>query len=264
MEICALIQLWNTANVNVIVAKEPLSDTNCISAGMLPLASRNFHDLVWDFGSSTIIMERDVGVRGESRLTREEREKLRTQQDADRRRQIAALLNEEFGAGTVSIEENDSFHVLAQPTFDDPELYMKSIFDLISILSRVAVRRRVISGRELLDRFHQVSVAAKIAIEAFITNAEDKAACNGAWAAALTAWGLGAGYAWWATSALTFTMIGAVGFGGVAAGGIGYGLYKLVAKISRTIPENDESAEAIKWVKAHLPSESLLRVVQRR
>jgi hypothetical protein len=190
-------------------------------------------------------MERDVGIREGSTLSGQELERRRKAQGADRRRIYAELLNERYGAGTVPTEGADSFQVLAQPEFEDHELYMKSILDLVRIVCRVALRRRVVSGRELVDRFDQTRAAVKSAFEEFMANAENKTAWAGAWDAAITAWGLAAGYASWAASAITLPVIGGVAAAGIAAGGIGWALYMLVVKMRRKSPEVGDAGEAI-------------------
>jgi hypothetical protein len=93
-------------------------------------------------------MMRDVGVRYPQgqKLNLDEKNALRQECDIRERTKILKTLN----AHQVRFSETDLL-VLAQPDFEEPDLYWKSIEDLLDFAVAVAAKRRPVSGKTLLE-----------------------------------------------------------------------------------------------------------------
>jgi hypothetical protein len=184
--------LWDIATANLIVNHGRLNHRNSGSVKDLLVAASGLPEAIPGFHRSSIIIEGKVGIPERADLTDEECEIRRREQNANRRRIIADLFNREIGPGTLPTVEDDRFQVFAEPRLDNRELYMNSIRDVIALLLRLSNGRRVITGRELVDRFD-------LHREIFLAGAEHRASLLGAIANGVVMVGrgvLGLGMCW--------------------------------------------------------------------
>jgi hypothetical protein len=148
----ATFALSQMVSMTILVMKEQVNHDNIDSVRSLFVLSHAFSRDLPGFAVGTTIMMREVGVRYPrgKKLTLNEKNTLRQKADIDERTKILGTLNRH----NVAFSE-DNFLVLAQPEFDEPDLYWKSIEDLILFMGSIAGKRGTISGESLLDLFNE-------------------------------------------------------------------------------------------------------------
>jgi hypothetical protein len=146
----ATFALSQLVSMTVLVMKDLVNHDNVESVRSLFDLSHAFSRHLPGFEIGTTIMMREVGIRyprGKT-LTLDQKDQLRQQSDVKQRGMILDVLNR----ARVAFSEDDLL-VLAQPTFDDPDLYWKSINDFLFFAVHVAEKRKPISGKSLLALF---------------------------------------------------------------------------------------------------------------
>jgi hypothetical protein len=148
----ATFALAQMVSVTVLVTKEMVNWDNIDSIRSLFILSHAFTRKVQGFSIGTAIMMRDVGIRGlrDPQLSLEDKNRARQLSDVKQRTQILEALNK----ASIKFSERDML-VLGQPSFDEPELYWKSIDDFLTFAAFVASSRARIPGTTLLDLFQQ-------------------------------------------------------------------------------------------------------------
>jgi hypothetical protein len=142
----ALVQM---SSLTVLVVHGMLNASNIHSARSLFVLSRAFAPDNPGFAVGTAVMMRDIGVMTHDPLASlATRDVTRRRQDCDQTEAVLAVLNNSHLKFNLR-----NFKVLAQPRFDDEELYWKSIEDLLYFVRSGADSRDVISGRFLCGLF---------------------------------------------------------------------------------------------------------------
>jgi hypothetical protein len=97
-------------------------------------------------------MMRDVGIRYEKgkKPSLDEKNHLRQESDKTQLGKISGILNQ----SNIKFSKEELI-VLGQPLLDDPDLYWKSTEDFLRFAVSVAVRRKTISGKCLLELFDE-------------------------------------------------------------------------------------------------------------
>jgi hypothetical protein len=144
----AAFTLSQMVSMTVLVMKEQVNRENIENVRSLFLLSHAFSSQLPGFSIGTTIMMRDVGIRYPrvQKLTVHQKNCLRQKADEEQRGKIMELLNENH----ISFSERD-FLVLAQPEFDEANLYWESINDFLYFLANIAANRSHVSGNSLLD-----------------------------------------------------------------------------------------------------------------
>jgi hypothetical protein len=145
----ATFVLAQMASMTVLVMKDQVNQENIPHVRSLFVLSHAFIREVPGFEIGTVIMMRDIGVRGRN-LSLDEQNKMRQAADVTQRQKIIEVLD---GAELEFSEEN--LLVLAQPNFDPPDLYWRSVQDLLVFTADIASTRANISGASLLDLFKE-------------------------------------------------------------------------------------------------------------
>jgi GTPase SAR1 family protein len=148
----ATFALSQIVSMTVLVMKETINHQNIPNVRSLFVLSHAFSRSLPGFRIGTTIMIRDVGVRlprGQV-LSLDEQNVLRQSADVELRRKILTVLNQ----ACVRFSEHEML-VLAQPAFDEPPLYWKSIEDFCTFCATIASERRSIPGETLLQLFDE-------------------------------------------------------------------------------------------------------------
>jgi septin family protein len=148
----ATFALSQMASMTVLVMKEQVNFENVENMHSLLILSHAFSRQLPGFSIGTTIMMRDVGIRSPrgQQLTFDQKNCLRQQSDVEQRHKILDILN----AQRVSFSDRDLL-VLAQPDFEETDLYWKSIEDFLYFVAAIAVDRAQISGQSLLELFEE-------------------------------------------------------------------------------------------------------------
>jgi hypothetical protein len=148
----ATFALSQMASMTILVMKEQVNLENIENVRSLFVLSHAFSRQLPGFSIGTTIMMRDIGIRRErgQELTLDEKNHLRQKCDEEQRTKIMKILNDNL----IAFSETD-FLVLAQPQFDDSDLYWKSIEDFLNFMLLIAVKRGHISGQALLQLFEE-------------------------------------------------------------------------------------------------------------
>jgi hypothetical protein len=148
----ATFALSQMVSMNVLVMKDLVNHENIENVRGLFVLSHAFSRELPGFAIGTTVMMREVGIRlpRGKKLTPDERNDLRQKSDKEQQEKILEVLNR----AKVQFSEDD-FIVLAQPTFDDPDLYWKSINDFLVFTASIAAKRKPISGKSLLALFEE-------------------------------------------------------------------------------------------------------------
>jgi hypothetical protein len=147
----ATFALAQMATLTVLVTKEPVNHHNLDNIRSLLILSHAFTREAPGFSVGTTIMMREIGLKRSKgkKLSPQEKDAIRRQTDESQRHTIIAGLNK----ARIKFAEKDLL-VLAQPPFDDAELYWKSIQDLLLFAAGIASSRGRISGATLLSLFN--------------------------------------------------------------------------------------------------------------
>jgi hypothetical protein len=148
----ATFALAQIVSLTVLVSKE-VNRGNIEQIGSLFVLSHAFTRKLPGFRIGTVIMIPEVGIRLErdAELSPAEMDTLRRKRDAEVRERVINDIN----TAKLKFSERDSL-VLAQPRFKMPDLYWKSIEDLLIFAASVASSRAKISGENLLSLFEEV------------------------------------------------------------------------------------------------------------
>jgi hypothetical protein len=143
----ATFALSQMVSMTVLVMKDLVNHDNIDDVRSLFDLSHAFSRNLPGFEIGTTIMMREVGIRypGGKELTSEEKNQIRQESDCKQRGRILEVLNR----ARVRFSDHDLL-VLAQPMFDEPDLYWKSMNDFLFFAASVAGRRKSISGKSLL------------------------------------------------------------------------------------------------------------------
>jgi hypothetical protein len=153
----ATFALSEMASLTVLVMKDQVNFDNIDSVRSLFVLSHAFSCKLPGFAIGTTIMMREIGVRilGGQKLSSDEENQLRQEEDVKQSEKILAVLNE--GCETFSKE---TLLVLAQPRLlDQQDLYWKSMEDFLRFTAAIASRRSAISGQSLIDLFNMTKPA---------------------------------------------------------------------------------------------------------
>jgi hypothetical protein len=149
----ATFALAQISSLIVLVMKEQLCFDNLISVRSLFALSRAFGRDVPGFSTGTILMQREVGVRCPESASLMEQDGIRRGED----RKFCELCQKSFAEKNLPFA-SDELRVLCQPDLDkQPELYWKSMADLLEYACEIADRRSNFSARNLLDIFGTVN-----------------------------------------------------------------------------------------------------------
>jgi hypothetical protein len=131
----ATFALSQMVTMTVLVMKDQVNHENVDHARSLFVLSHAFSRELPGFAIGTTIMMRDVGIRVDrgTKPSLTERNQMRQHSDTDQRVRILEVLNR---AGILFSDQD--LLVLAQPTFDDRDLYWKSIEDFLVFTANVA------------------------------------------------------------------------------------------------------------------------------
>jgi hypothetical protein len=148
----ATFALSQIVTMTVLVMKDLVNHENIDSVRSLFVLSHAFSRHLPGFSIGTTIMMREIGIRrenGES-LSVERKNARRREADQGQRELVLKFLNQ----AELNFSEQDLL-VLAQPSFDDPELYWKSMEDFFHFTAAIADGKSRISGQSLLQLFEE-------------------------------------------------------------------------------------------------------------
>jgi hypothetical protein len=148
----ATFALSQMSSMTLLVAKSQVNLENIDSIRSLFVLSHAFSRDIPGFTIGTAIMMREVGVRlpRGTELTLQEQNQIRQAADEAQRDIILQVLND------AQIKFcTDDFLVLAQPFFDQEELYWNSMNDFLLFAAQIASQRATITGKTLIQMFHE-------------------------------------------------------------------------------------------------------------
>jgi hypothetical protein len=143
----ATFALAQISTLPVLVVHGMLNHDNISSARSLFVLSQAFIPDALRLRVGTVCMMRDVGVRGGSGDVAV-RDRGRQEQDRQQTDRVISVLND----NRLRFDSRN-FQVLAQPTFEDQELYWKSIDDFLVFMRYQADTRKRIPGAFLCGLF---------------------------------------------------------------------------------------------------------------
>lgn len=145
----AMFALTQISGVTILVMKEMVNLENIENIRSLFGVTKLIQGGNARFESGSIIMIRDVGLEdydGDFDELNQERKK----QDLSYRKDIIEILN---GANVQFTEDN--LYVLAQPGFEDEDLYWESIKDCLQFCMTISESRLLIPGSMLIELFEE-------------------------------------------------------------------------------------------------------------
>jgi protein required for attachment to host cells len=145
----AMFALTQISSIHVMVMKEMVNQQNIQNVNSFFGVTRILQGGISNYETGSVILIREVGVNTRSQNI-EEKNNLRIEQD----RQYKAKIIQEWKKANIGFTI-DNLLVLAQPEFDDEELYWKSIENFLKYVENIASSRLKLSGRTLLQFFNK-------------------------------------------------------------------------------------------------------------